>query len=314
METVHWGVVGAGRICERMSGPPLYLVNDSSLELVHRRSREEGEEFVIRHGHGRYLDSFDALINDESVDAVYIATPHLLHEDQAIAALKAGKHVLVETPMGGNSASCLRMTEAAAQWGKLLGTAFYRRGYPSVQKLKAVLQTGLIGPPIAASINAEMPTSHRIDLIRYILGDISEVRRDQGSPIDGFPSPAPLLNMTTSTGVSINMQEQWLETGMPESMMVEGEDGIIYLQDIKGGELLVLARGGEEKLQLSVPGLPFTHWALIENFVSVLTEGGELLCPGTEGVKTARVLEAMESAETGGPMISITDRKSGLKI
>ncbi len=97
------------------------------------------------------------------------------------------------------------------------------------------------------------------------------------------------------------MQEQWLETGMPESMMVEGEDGIIYLQDIKGGELLILARGGEEKLQLSVPGLPFPHWALIENFVTVLTEGGELLCPGVEGVKTSRILEAMEAAETGGP-------------
>ncbi len=171
METVHWGVVGAGRICEKMSGPPLYLVNSSSLELVHRRSREEGEEFVIRHGHGRYLDSFEALINDTSIDAVYIATPHLLHEEQTIAALKAGKHVLVETPMGLNTEACMRMTDAAAEAGCLLATAFYRRGYPSVQKLKAVLQTGLIGAPIAASINAEMPTSHRIDLLRYLLGE-----------------------------------------------------------------------------------------------------------------------------------------------
>ena len=235
MDTVRWGVVGAGRVCEKMSGPPLYLVNGSSLELVHRRNREEGEEFVIRHGHGRYIETFNALVQNDAIDAVYIATPHNLHEEQTLAALKAGKHVLVETPMGTDAASCSRMTAAASSAGLMLGAAYYRRGYPAIQKLKAVLQTGIIGSPIAASINAEAPTSHRIDLLRYLLGDIVEVRRDPGSPIDGFTAPAPLLTLTTASGINVTMQEQWLETGMPESMMVEGDDGIIYLQDLKGG-------------------------------------------------------------------------------
>jgi predicted dehydrogenase len=300
MDSVRWGVVGAGDVCEKKSGPPLYLVNNSSLELVHRRRKEEGEEFVIRHGRGRYVESFEKLIDSSEIDAVYIATPHALHETQTIAALQAGKHVLVEKPMALDASGCRRMIQAATAAGRQLGVAYYRRGYPSIRKLKAFIESGLIGTPIAASLNNEFPTSHRLDLVHYLFGDIAEAGR--GAPVHDDYAPEsriPMITLLTRNGVNVTMAEGWLETGMPESLIIEGEEGIIYLQDLKGGEIQVLARGGEEKLQLSVPGLPFTHWGLIENFVEALTVGAPLLCPGEEGRKSTVLLDRIADSLPG---------------
>lgn len=306
MEHVRWGVVGAGYVCEKMSGPPLYLVANSSLELVHRRSREEGEEFVIRHGKGRYVESFDDLLAGSEINAVYIATPTKLHEAQAMAALEAGKHVLVEHPMTSDIESCERLVRTAEKSARVLGVALYRRGYPSVQKVKTVVQSGLIGTPIAASVNSEFPTSHRIDLIRYLLGEIADVSLGNAaaSALEA-DTGSSLLSLTTNSGVSVTMSNAWVETGIPEGLLIEGDQGIIHLQDLAGGEILVIARGGEEKISLSVPGLPFTHWGIVENFVESLTIGVPLLCSGEDALKITRIMDSISRARPGGRTIAV---------
>jgi predicted dehydrogenase len=306
MEHVRWGVVGAGYVCEKMSGPPLYLVANSSLELVHRRNREEGEEFVIRHGKGRYVESFDELITGNTIDAVYIATPTKLHEAQAMAALKAGKHVLVEHPLTISVEGCERLVRTAESAQRNLGVALYRRGYPSVHKVKTVVESGLIGAPIAASVNSEFSTSQRIDLIHYLLGEIADVSLSTGEKPDlEGDAGSSLLSLTTHDGVAISMSTLWVETGIPEGLLIEGDQGIIHLQDLTGGEILIIARGGEEKISLSVPGLPFSHWGIVENFVEALTTGAPLLCSGEGALRLARIMEAVSRAKPGGPAVQI---------
>ncbi|MFW6291017.1 MAG: Gfo/Idh/MocA family protein [Spirochaetota bacterium] len=86
MKTVRWGIIGAGDVCERKSGPPLYKVDRSELVLVHRRDRTAGEDFARRHA-GRYVGSVDELLASEEIDALYVATPHALHAEQIIAAV-----------------------------------------------------------------------------------------------------------------------------------------------------------------------------------------------------------------------------------
>jgi len=306
MEHVRWGVVGAGHVCENMSGPPLYLVAHSSLELVHRRNREEGEEFVIRHGKGRYVESFSELVQSGDIDAVYIATPTELHEEQAIGALEAGKHVLVEHPMALSSESCERMLRAAGKAKRKIGVALYRRGYPSVEKVKTVVQSGLIGTPIAASVNSEFSTSQRIDLLRYLMGEIAELSLGSVDTSETGPETAsPLLCLMTRKGIPLTMSSSWTETGMPEGLLIEGDQGIVHLQDLKGGEILVIARGGEEKISLSVSGLPFTHWGTVENFVASLTADDPLLCTGEDALRLARIMEGISRAKPGGRSVSL---------
>ena len=90
MEQVKWGLIGAGDVCERKAGPPLYQMPNSELILVNRRDRAAGEDFVRRHDHGRYLGDLAALLASDEINAVYVATPHDLHAEQTIAALEAG--------------------------------------------------------------------------------------------------------------------------------------------------------------------------------------------------------------------------------
>ena len=95
---------------------------------------------------------------------------------------------------------------------------------------------------------------------------------------------------------------------MPESLIIEGDEGIIYIQDLKGGEIQVLARGGEEKIQLSVPTLPFTHWGLIENFVAAVTLNTPLLCSGDEGRKSTLLLDTIARTRPGGAPVPVKYR------
>jgi 1,5-anhydro-D-fructose reductase (1,5-anhydro-D-mannitol-forming) len=216
--TVRWGVVGLGDVCERKSGPPLYLVPRSRLEVVYRRNTAAAADFVRRHGHGRVAPSYEDLLADEAVDAVYVSSPHHLHAEQSIAALEAGKHVLVEKPMALSVADCDRMIAAARSAGRSLGVAYYRRGYPSVRRVREILDAGTIGAVRTMAVNNEFPTSHRIDLIHYLLGRVAEVSTEMTAP-DGdgyrFEAMTPRITLTTESGVTVTMAEQWTETGMP---------------------------------------------------------------------------------------------------
>ncbi len=293
---VSWGVIGAGDVCERKSGPPLYRVAGSALRAIHRRDRVAGEDFVRRHGHGRYVADLDAMLEDPSLDAIYVASPHALHAEHAIRALEAGKHVLVEKPMALSVVDCDRMIEAARTAHRTLAVAYYRRGYPAVTKLKEIIETGEIGAVRSMSVNSEFPTSHRIDLVHFLVGDIArlkcEAKRDDGGY--RFEQMMPRLYLQTAEGATVTMSEQWTETGLPETIRIEGASGTADVDDLKGGRIAI-TRDGEVK-HIRVSSLPWTHWGLVENMVAHLLRGATLLCDGREGRKSTVILEYVNAA------------------
>ena len=79
MQTVRWGLIGCGEVAEVKSGPALQKAEGSALVAVMRRDRAKAEDFARRHGVPRTFSEADALINDDEVDAVYIATPPSSH-------------------------------------------------------------------------------------------------------------------------------------------------------------------------------------------------------------------------------------------
>ena len=302
---VSWGVIGAGDVCERKSGPPLYRVTGSALRALHRRDRAAGEDFVRRHGHGRYIADIDAMLRDPALDAIYVASPHALHADHTIRALAAGKHVLVEKPMALSVADCDRMITAAKTAHRSLAVAYYRRGYPAVTRLKEIIDAGTIGAVRAMSVNAEFPTSHRIDLAHFLLGDIARLRREGAQDGGGyrFERMAPRIYLETAAGAEVTMNEYWTETGLPEVFRVEGTAGSASVDDLKGGRI-TLTRGGEIE-HIRVPSLPWTHWGLIENVVGHLLRGEKLLCDGEEGRKSTVILECVEAAGSHTDWINV---------
>lgn len=306
--SVRWGMIGAGDVCERKSGPPLYQVPRSQLRAVFRRNSSAAQSFVDRHGHGQVATSYERMLEDPEIDAVYVATPHHLHAEHAIAALEAGKHVLVEKPMALSTTECDAMVSAAAQAKRSLAVAYYRRGYPSVALARRTIADGVLGTPVRMAINGEFPTSHRIDLVHHLLGPIETVERESVQPNTGyrFEQMAPRITDHTSSGTIVTMMEQWTETGMPEAFTVEGTAATLFVYDLKRGVASIrpVQKAPEQATtshpsnapEILYPGtLPWTHWGLVENFVAHLLDGAPLMCDGTAGRASTIVLESIDS-------------------
>jgi predicted dehydrogenase len=124
------------------------------LIAVSRARSDLVEAFAREVGARRWYGEWRALVGDADLHAVYIATPVHVHAEQAIAAAEAGKHVLCEKPMAMTSAECDRMLAACRANGVRLGVAYYRRFYPAVRRVKAIIDAGEIGAPAVAQMNA----------------------------------------------------------------------------------------------------------------------------------------------------------------
>jgi predicted dehydrogenase len=194
--------------------------------------------------------------------------------------------------------SAAERAKAAAVPAPVLAVAYYRRGYPSVRCLRSRIQDGAIGTVRRMSINAEFPTSHRIDLVHYLLGPVAGVRRIAKDATDGyrFEQTMPLIHLETESGVEVRMAEQWVETGAPESIWIEGDHGALHLEDLKAGRLTILR--GSDHTHEQCGTLPWTHWGLIENLIAHVHSGDALLCDGVAGRESTVILERIDEAST----------------
>lgn len=143
--TIKWGMIGCGDVTEVKSGPAFNKVADSSLVAVMSRNAEKTEDYAKRHQIPKWYSNTQELIDDPEINAIYIATPPLSHEELTIAALKAGKSVYVEKPMAVNAVAGEKMVEAASLYGAKLTVAHYRREQPVFKKIKALLEEQTIG-------------------------------------------------------------------------------------------------------------------------------------------------------------------------
>jgi predicted dehydrogenase len=202
MKKIRWGIIGCGNVTEVKSGPGFQMAENSELVAVMRRNGELAENYAKRHGVPKWYDDADKLINDPEVDAVYVATPPGLHREYALKCAKAGKPVYVEKPMALNFEECKAMIEACEEAGVPLFVAYYRRGLPRFNRVKELVESGIVGEVRLVNIrysnkplkieNNNIPwrvipeisgggifvdiACHTLDVLDYILGPIKEVK------------------------------------------------------------------------------------------------------------------------------------------
>jgi len=172
-KTINWGIIGCGDVTEVKSGPAFNKVPNSNLVAVMRRNAEKAKDYAQRHGVERWYSNADDLINDREVNAVYVATPPLNHEDYAIKSMKAGKPVYIEKPMAINACAAERIEQTAKETGIKISVAHYRRQQQLFLKIKELLQQNAIGDvrlvdlkmlqPHQSNIIANTETNWRID-------------------------------------------------------------------------------------------------------------------------------------------------------
>ena len=145
MKQVNWGIIGCGDVTELKSGPAFNLVQNSKLVAVMRRNAAKAADYALRHNVPRWYSNADDLINDNEVNAIYVATPPSSHAEFTIKALSAGKPVYVEKPMALNYTQAREMLKTSENYNIPLFVAYYRRALPTFVKVKELLNANAIG-------------------------------------------------------------------------------------------------------------------------------------------------------------------------
>ena len=145
MACVRWGIVGCGDVTEVKSGPGFQNATGSTLAAVMRRDARKAADYAKRHGVPRHYGRAEALIEDDGVDAVYVATPPSSHLDLALKVAQAGKPCLVEKPMAMSHGECRQMVAAFRKTGRPLFVAYYRRALRRFLRVRELLREGAVG-------------------------------------------------------------------------------------------------------------------------------------------------------------------------
>lgn len=136
--TLRLGLLAASRITEDAVVKPAREIDDVEIVALAARQADRAQQFAERWGVGRAC-GYEDLITADDVDAVYIATPAALHRPWTLAALKAGKHVLVEKPLAANAADARVMADAAAESDRVVMEAFHCFYHPLFTQMRQVL-------------------------------------------------------------------------------------------------------------------------------------------------------------------------------
>ena len=145
MRKVRWGVLGTADIARGQTIPGMQLAEHCELYAIAGRKIEKAKSYQEQFGFRKAYGSYDELLADPEVEAVYVPLPNDIHCEWSIKALKAKKHVLVEKPMAVSEAQAKEMFRAAEENGVLLMEAFAYLHSPFVKVVKAELDAGVIG-------------------------------------------------------------------------------------------------------------------------------------------------------------------------
>lgn len=306
---VRWGVIGLGDVVERKSGPALQSVPGSSIAAVMRRDGARAADFARRHGVPRWYDDPQALVEDEGVDAVYVATPPGSHAEHAIRAAEAGKHVYVEKPMGRAALECESMIDACDRAGVGLFVAYYRRALPRFVAAQAAIRDGRLGEiesvrvtllrrsagggwrldPILSGGGLFVDlASHSLDWLDLAVGAITEI----GGTVDGGPAESA-VSASFSFGPTVTGRGHWDFAADQDLDEVEilGSRGSLRMSGF-GTDPAVLTTS-EGTIQLPADQPPVVQQPLIANVVGSLLGQAEPISTGTTAIRTTRVIDAV---------------------
>ncbi len=144
MKHLRWGLLAAGNIAGKFA-KGLATTDEATALALGSRSLDKAKDFARKHGIERAYGSYQDLLADPDVDAVYISTPNSLHAEWSMKAAKAGKHVLCEKPATMNAAELEKVLEVIRECDVFFMEAFMYRCHPQWKKLLDILDAGTIG-------------------------------------------------------------------------------------------------------------------------------------------------------------------------
>ncbi|MCI1983974.1 MAG: Gfo/Idh/MocA family oxidoreductase [Bifidobacteriaceae bacterium] len=166
--TINVAILGVGRIAvhmaetlTKMAGDDRYSTLINRYAVATRNDSERAQQFATDNGFEKGYGSYQELIDDPEVDLIYIATPHALHAEQAMACMRAGKNVLVEKSFTGNGKQAREVMAVADETKMLCTEAIWTRYMPSRQMILDIVASGEIGEVHGITANLAYPVSDK---------------------------------------------------------------------------------------------------------------------------------------------------------
>ena len=324
MRPTRWALLGAGWISRRAIAPAIHSADGASLEIVASRDEIRGRALSPR----RAVTDYAAAVTDPSVDAVYIALSNDGHLPWATEALRAGKAVLCEKPLGCNADETRRMRDVAAETGGLLVEATWNLWHPRTARAAALLASDAIGEVTHVSgafvfdgvadgnyrLDPTLGGGALLDVGCYPLTGAAWATQVGGSAGSGVravlhdvetvigPTGVDLTTQATLGlgSASVDVRASFIETDF-QSLTIEGAHGVLeftgsdaYTSWLRPSALRVLDRDGERVEHFS-PVDPYRR--MVEQVSSAIRgEGGWLPDPGWSIV----VADAMDAIASSG--------------
>ncbi|MBS5522465.1 MAG: Gfo/Idh/MocA family oxidoreductase [Clostridiales bacterium] len=141
----NWGIVGTGGIAHKFADTVYKMKDEARVYAVASRNYGKAYKFAKQNHVTKAFESFERMIEDKNVDAVYIAVPHPMHCEYAVAAMRAKKHVLCEKPVGMNAAQIQYMIDVAYDNNVFLMENMVTRFLPVTQQVRQWIDDGVIG-------------------------------------------------------------------------------------------------------------------------------------------------------------------------
>jgi predicted dehydrogenase len=149
MNPIRWGVLGVAAIATSRFMPAMNGASSARLVAIASRSLDKAKAVAQEFGVPRYFGSYEELIADPEIDALYVPLPNHLHVEWSVRALDAGKHVLCEKPLCLSANDVLALIAARDRTGRYIEEAFSYRNHPQWAKIAELLSSGAIGAPRA---------------------------------------------------------------------------------------------------------------------------------------------------------------------
>ncbi|MGE5525206.1 MAG: Gfo/Idh/MocA family protein [Rhodospirillaceae bacterium] len=327
---MRWGILGAGEIAGRGLAPALNRAADTDLLAVYNRTVDKAEAFAAKFGARRKYDALERFLADPDVDAVYIATPNSLHAEHAIAAARAGKHILVEKPMANTMQDGERMMEAAAKHNVKLGVMYQNRYHAAHDAVRRHIASGALGeiqlasahhcrgftrnghwsgwrvdPAMAGSGAIVAQAVHPVDLLRYLLGaEVAEVE----AMTDEAPPQRPVEEMVYSllrfdNGVHATVVSGTLVPRHDNDVLFYGSIGKITCKgtlgnprDNRDGEMTLETDRGMETMTYPTSTVVDKMRAIVEDFTSHVTRNTPFSSDAENGLQMVRIALAMQES------------------
>ncbi len=246
-EQLAWGILGTGWIAGLQTSD--LVEHGHSVVAVGSRTQESATKFATEYGIPTAHGSYEELVADPNVDAIYVATPHPFHEEHALLALNAGKHVLVEKVFTMNAAQAERVVARATELNLIVLEAMWTRYLPHMVRIRELVKSGALGTirSVMADHNQNLPSDplHRIN--NPLLGGGALL--DLGIyPVsfayDVLGSPTSVVAVATKTATNVDRQ-----TSMILSYGDEAQALIQTTLDLNGPTRAVIV-GSEGRIEI----------------------------------------------------------------